>query len=169
MGPQDWATPPNFFHWLNARYNFTVDVCARKDNAKCADYISLEEGRDSLNVDWFPWDDSHKVAFCNPGFSNVLAWHHKAHEETANHYGSVAVILGIAGASQDWFKFAWDHCTDILLCRPRIQYLAPPGITQSSNNRECAAYVYKGEPRKQPYPNFYLCEWKRDLDTRPHP
>jgi len=35
-----WATPQSFFDSLNEQYNFTLDVCAVADNAKCTNYFT---------------------------------------------------------------------------------------------------------------------------------
>lgn len=37
-----WATPQAFFDKLNAQYNFTIDVCAAKETAKCKKYFTKE-------------------------------------------------------------------------------------------------------------------------------
>lgn len=31
----DWETPQDFFDVLDAEFNFTLDVCAKPENAKC--------------------------------------------------------------------------------------------------------------------------------------
>ena len=42
-GRQDWETPDELFDPLNAEFNFTLDVCANADNAKCVDYFSEKD------------------------------------------------------------------------------------------------------------------------------
>lgn len=37
-----WATPQSFFDKYNAYYNFTLDVCALPENAKCKHYFTPE-------------------------------------------------------------------------------------------------------------------------------
>ena len=37
-----WATPQDFFDKMNERYNFSLDVCAIQENAKCANFFSPE-------------------------------------------------------------------------------------------------------------------------------
>ena len=36
----DWGTPQDFFDGLDRRFNFTLDVCATADNAKCGAFIT---------------------------------------------------------------------------------------------------------------------------------
>jgi site-specific DNA-methyltransferase (adenine-specific) len=46
----EWATPQKFFDALNAEFHFTLDVCATKENAKCARYFTAED--DGLKAEW---------------------------------------------------------------------------------------------------------------------
>lgn len=47
---QDWATPPDFFAALHARFAFTLDAAASAENAKCAHYFTPEQ--DGLSQNW---------------------------------------------------------------------------------------------------------------------
>ena len=38
-----WSTPQDFFDELNEEFNFTLDPCATKDNAKCSKYFTIKE------------------------------------------------------------------------------------------------------------------------------
>ena len=40
---QDWATPQYLFDMLDLEFNFTLDPCANKDNAKCDKYYTENE------------------------------------------------------------------------------------------------------------------------------
>ena len=46
----DWETPQDLFDKLNAEFNFDIDVCASKENAKCERYYSEED--DALSKEW---------------------------------------------------------------------------------------------------------------------
>ena len=35
-----WETPTYLFNYLNNKYNFTLDVCATSENAKCENYYT---------------------------------------------------------------------------------------------------------------------------------
>lgn len=39
----EWETPIEFFQELNAKYHFTMDVCATKENAKCEKFFTKED------------------------------------------------------------------------------------------------------------------------------
>lgn len=157
---QNWATPPDFFKFLDDMFHFDIDVCADSLNKKCIQYI--DEESDGLKTPWFPPDRyPNRSAFCNPGFSKPDAWHHRAFEQCTQQPPSAvrfAVVLGIAGASQEWYEFAYDHTLMILNLSPRVQYLDPTGAGRNSNNYESAVYVYSSLP---PCPgNILRVQWK---------
>ena len=46
----DWETPNSLFDELDKEFHFTLDACASKDNAKCANFFSIEDN--SLVQNW---------------------------------------------------------------------------------------------------------------------
>ncbi len=46
----------------------------------------------------------------------------------------------------DWFRFAAANAAEIRLLSPRVQYVAPPGVKQSSNSHDCVAMVFRHGP-----------------------
>lgn len=170
---QEWETPPDFWQTINAKYEFQVDVCASPENSKCEYYISSE--MDSLNG-WRPWvvggiagaieaqehngEYQHIRAWCNPGFSDVQQWHKKAFEQAQNHASGLVVVIGIPGASQEWYKFAQTHADEIIDLSPRVHYLAPWPLKQSSNNRESMLFVYRRKVVPTRPATRTLWQWK---------
>ena len=78
-----WATPIDFFKKLDTEFNFTLDPCANKDNAKCEKFFTEEE--DGLTKSW-----DNEIVFCNPPYGTVLKhWVKKASEAR----GGVVVML----------------------------------------------------------------------------
>ena len=47
---EEWGTPQELFNRLNKEFNFTLDICASKENAKCPKYYTKEE--DALKKEW---------------------------------------------------------------------------------------------------------------------
>jgi len=45
-----WSTPQDFFDELNEKYNFTLDPCATKDNAKCKKFFTKEKRQMLSNI-----------------------------------------------------------------------------------------------------------------------
>ena len=46
----NWSTPQWFFDQYNQQYNFTLDVCALPENAKCLEYFTPDDN--GLNQTW---------------------------------------------------------------------------------------------------------------------
>lgn len=45
-----WATPQDFFDKMSAEFEFNLDVCATKENAKCPRYFTEQD--DGLKQEW---------------------------------------------------------------------------------------------------------------------
>jgi phage N-6-adenine-methyltransferase len=138
---QEWETPPDFWQALNSVFDFEIDVCASEHNSKCPRLIS--SAVDSLRDD-VPWCGfGANRAWCNPGFSDVLPWHQKAFSEAQDSAAALVVVIGIPGASQAWYEYAQQHADEIVDLSPRVHFLAPWPLKQSSNNRESQLFIYR--------------------------
>lgn len=150
---QEWETPPDFWEAVNRIFQFQIDVCALPQNTKCKEF--LQPVMDALITEWC-WIDTYEPTFavgealipctrawCNPGFSDVLPWHEKAYAEAQKSPSAVVVVIGIPGASQEWYRFAQTHADEIIDLSPRVHFLAPWPLKQSSNNRESMLFVYR--------------------------
>lgn len=108
----EWATPPELFARLDARWHFTLDVCARANNAKCRRFFSLPApeaeapvpgdgelacGIDGLTQPWAP-----EVCWMNPPYGREIgAWLAKARVEALA--GAVVVALIPARTDTAWW------------------------------------------------------------------
>ena len=89
-----WATPQKFFDRYDAVYRFTLDVCADKDNAKCANFYTVED-----NGLIQPWQG---VCWMNPPYGREIgAWMKKAHESSLK--GATVVCLVPARTDTKWW------------------------------------------------------------------
>ena len=71
-----WETPQDFFDKLNEEFNFDLDVCASKENAKCKKYYNKDE--DGLNRNW----NKGVWKWMNPPYGREIGkWIAKASEE----------------------------------------------------------------------------------------
>jgi len=61
---QEWETPQEFFDLLDTEFEFTLDVAATPENAKCKRYYTIQD-----NALWQPWDG---VVFCNPPYGRLI-------------------------------------------------------------------------------------------------
>lgn len=86
---QDLAqTPWWFIRSAEARlgFKFVLDVCCLSKTAKCEAYYSLvDDGADGLILPWA----SHN--FCNPPYSDITPWIHKAALEAST--GNISALL----------------------------------------------------------------------------
>jgi len=88
----EWATPQKLFDELNSEFQFTLDPCATKENAKCAKFYTKED--DGLSKDW-----SKERVFMNPPYGRVIGdWVKKAATG-----GGLVVCLLPARTDTRWF------------------------------------------------------------------
>ena len=90
---QDWETPNDLFLPLENEFQFTIDVCATKENAKCLEYIT--EQMDALSLPW------HGTCWMNPPFSTIGKWIKKAYEESLR--GATVVCLVPSRTNTAWW------------------------------------------------------------------
>ena len=82
-----WRTPGWLFEQLDARYRFSLDAAASKQNTLVQhDYYTEEE-----NGLIHPW--TGKRVFCNPPFSKKDDWMLKADKEVQDHGCPIVVML----------------------------------------------------------------------------
>ena len=68
----DWATPTEFFKKIDSEFHFTLDVCASKENAKCAKFFCKDD--DDLSQDW-----GENFCWMNPPYGREIGkWIEKA-------------------------------------------------------------------------------------------
>jgi site-specific DNA-methyltransferase (adenine-specific) len=110
----DWETPPDLFAVVQKEWRCTLDVCATRENAKCARYFTPEE--DGLRQ---PWSG---VCWMNPPYGREIGkWVRKAYE-----YGAGGgVVIGLLPARTDtaWFH-AWIYGkARITFLKGRVRFL----------------------------------------------
>ena len=108
----EWATPQAFFDELNKEFNFTLDPCATKENAKCKKFYTKED--DGLKQNW----DNERV-FCNPPYgSEIKDWVKKASEAK----GGVVVMLIPARTDTKYFHEYIYHKSEIRFIKGRLKF-----------------------------------------------
>ena len=92
----DWETPQDFFDKLNWGIQFTLDVCATKDNTKCERFYSPEI--DGLKQSW-----KGEKCWMNPPYGREIGkWVKKASDECYVN-GVLTVALLPARTDTKWF------------------------------------------------------------------
>ena len=82
-----WSTPQKFYDKLNDEFNFTLDPCATKDNAKCDNFFTVDD--DGLKQDW-----SGNIVFCNPPYGRAIKdWVKKSYEESLKNNTTVVMLI----------------------------------------------------------------------------
>jgi phage N-6-adenine-methyltransferase len=108
-----WETPQDFFNVQNAIHNFTLDVCALPDNAKCQNFFTPSQ--DGLSQ---PWTG---VYWMNPPYGRRIGkWIRKAYESAQE--GAKVVCLLPARTDTKWFH---DYCKQgqIEFLRGRLKFV----------------------------------------------
>ena len=107
-----WETPQAFFDKLNARYQFTLDVCATADNAKCEKFYTEQDN--ALRQPWVG------VCWMNPPYGREIGkWVKKAHDATFpdwQHTGAKVVCLLPARTDTKWWH-------DYVIPHGKIEFL----------------------------------------------
>ena len=95
----EWETPLDVFRPLNARFGFTLDVCATPQNTKCKRYFTRKE--DGLKQDW-----GSEICWMNPPYGREIGkWMRKAHE-TGKHGGVVVCLVPSRTDTAWWHDYA---------------------------------------------------------------
>ena len=83
----EWSTPQDFFDGLNKEFNFTLDPCATKENAKCEKYYTKEDN--GLVQDW-----AGETVFCNPPYGREIKnWVAKAQHESQFRNTKIVLLI----------------------------------------------------------------------------
>lgn len=108
-----WATPIDLFEKLDAIFNFQTDVCADKDNAKCA--IFYDESINGLSQDW------RGVCWMNPPYGRQIGdWVAKAYLSSIEN-GAIVVCLVPARVDTKWWH---DYCVkgEMFFLKGRLKF-----------------------------------------------
>ena len=72
----EWATPQDFYDKLDKEFQFNLDPCSTKENAKCDKFFTIED--DGLSQSWVGYN-----VFMNPPYGREIKfWIEKALNET---------------------------------------------------------------------------------------
>ena len=103
-------TPQDFFNKLNKEFNFDVDVCATKENAKCKKFYTPEEN--GLQQNWAG------TCWMNPPYGREISrWVKKAAESKAT-----VVCLLPARTDTRWFHEYIYNKAEIRFIKGRLKF-----------------------------------------------
>lgn len=134
---QDYQTPPEFLAAVKNRLrirDFDVDVAASKENAVCEYYY--DEASDGLAQSWQVPEPESGWAWCNPPYSNIQPWVHKAHEEARN--GVNIALLVPASVGANWWRECVEPFAYAAFLNGRITFVGADGPYP----KDCALLLY---------------------------
>lgn len=110
----EWETPQWLFDALNARFHFTVDVCATTENTKVPGHYN--ERIDGLSQDW----SKHRCWMNPPYGREIVQWVAKARQEAERG----ALVVGLLPARTDarwWQEHVQGHA-DVRFIAGRLRF-----------------------------------------------
>lgn len=111
----DWPTPDYLYRALDAEFNFTLDPCASKHNAKCESYFT--ESDNGLEQKW------SGRAFMNPPYGRSISqWVAKARSEVEGGNAELVVCLVPVRSDSKWFHENCMRADEIRLMDQRIEF-----------------------------------------------
>lgn len=108
-----WSTPQEFFERYDVMYQFTLDVCASDENAKCERYFTKED--DGLQQEW------SGSCWMNPPYGKeIKKWVKKAYESAVHNDATVVCLLPSRTDTAWWH----DYCMkgEIEFIRGRLKF-----------------------------------------------
>ena len=89
-------TPKYLFDRISSIFNFSLDVCALPENAKCESYYTPKD--DGLSKPW------RGGVWCNPPYGReISSWVKKAYEESQKEYNDFVLMLLPARTDTKWW------------------------------------------------------------------
>ena len=96
----NWATPQQWFDYLNLEFKFTLDPCASKDTAKCKKFYTPEQ--DGLSQSW-----RDERVFMNPPYGRKIPmWMQKAYHEARDNEALVVCLVPARVETEWWHRYA---------------------------------------------------------------
>lgn len=128
-----WETPIELFNKLNDEFNFTLDVCALKETAKCDKFFSPEI--DGLKQDW-----SNNVCWMNPPYGRqIQLWLEKAYNESLKDGTTVVCLIPSRTDTKYWHNYCM-NASEIRFIKGRLKF----GNSKNSAPFPSAIIIFNG-------------------------
>ncbi len=136
-----WATPQDLFDALDYEFDFTLDVCALPENAKCARYFTPEV--DGLKQSW-----AAETCWMNPPYGREIGeWVEAARNESLMNGTTTVALLPARTDVKWWHRFIWDETkhmpyrqVEIRFVKGRLKF----GNAESSAPFPSVVVVFRG-------------------------
>lgn len=124
----EWETPQNLFDELNKEFDFVLDVCATKENAKCEKYFTKEDNGLTKN-----WSLYGGCKWMNPPYGREIGeWVRKAFMWNRKQ-GVTIVCLLPARTDTKWFH-------DYIYKNPNVEIRFLKGRLKFGNSKNSAPF-----------------------------
>ena len=111
----EWETPQDLFDELNEEFDFTLDPCATKENAKCKKYYTKEDN--GLMQDWID-----EIVFMNPPYGREIPkWVEKAYNESIHEDCIVVCLIPSRTDTKYWHEFIFPHA-EVRFLKGRLKF-----------------------------------------------
>lgn len=134
----EWITPPSVYRALDEEFHFTLDPCGSAESETAPTrFVPPDNG---LQMRW-----SGNV-FCNPPYSDILAWVMKGVVSvfTEPAMGLVVFLLPVR-TDTDWFKGLWtlhlEGACELRFYRSRIKFKRPSGCELGASSPRFASML----------------------------
>lgn len=112
----EWATPQDFFDKLNKEFNFTLDPCSTKENAKCSKFYTIKEN--GLKQSW-----EGETVFVNPPYGRKIKdWVKKSYEESLKEDTIVVMLIPSRTDTLYWHEWIFPYASEILFVKGRLKF-----------------------------------------------
>jgi len=110
-----WETPQNLFDKLNDEFNFTLDVCAEKETAKCENYYTKEDN--SLTKDW-----DQNICWANiPYGRGMYTWIEKIYKQNKIKNTVIVLLIPARTDTKYWHDFVM-KASEIRFIKGRLKF-----------------------------------------------
>ena len=111
-----WETPQSFYDILDEHFEFDLDPCASKENAKCKEYYTEED--DGLTKSW----GRNKKVFVNPPYGrDIKKWIKKAYEESSAGGNIVVMLIPARTDTSYWHQYCM-KASEIYFVKGRLKF-----------------------------------------------
>ena len=135
MRTNEWSTPQDLFDTLNEEFNFSLDVCATDENAKCPWYIT----EDALSKSWSArWAQN---VWMNPPYDRSIGkWVEKAYIESKSNQAIIVCLLPVKTDTRWWHDFVMKS-HEIRFIKGRLRF----GSSKKDAPFPCCVVVFRSD------------------------
>lgn len=139
-GENEHPTPQWLFDKINSMFNFTVDLSATSENAKCEKFYTKEQ--DALKQVW-----NDVSCWCNPPYSKDLQprFIEKAHGDSLKFGNTIVLLIPLRADTRVWHDYIWGKA-DVYIFKGRPRFYGDKSPTYAS-----ALVVFSNSKQKSIY------------------